>query len=83
MKNKFTKFTVPMIDGLDWGHAVPLCTDNGHYRVTIEWSLDRYTVRVYRRVQEPEWFCEVHEAFYLRTAVTTANRMLRLYRERG
>jgi hypothetical protein len=76
-------FSHEMIDGINWGHVVPLNTSNGRYRVEVEWSLDRYTIRVWRRVQEPEAFVRVHHAFYLRTAVKTANRMLRKYQERA
>jgi hypothetical protein len=78
-----TKFITSMIDGLDWGKQVSVRTDNGHYRVAVEWSLDRYSVRVYRRVQEPELYVLRHDAFYQRTAVTTANRLLRAYAGRA
>jgi hypothetical protein len=72
-------FTEAMITNLEWQQIVPMNTASGHYRVEITWSLDRYSIRVWRRIQEPEKFIRMHHAFYMRTAVKTANRMLRHY----
>ena len=77
------KFETYMLDGLEWQQTAAIKTSNGKYRVEITWALDRYRVRVYRRVQEPEKLVEVRQPLYARTAVATANRMLRNYERNG
>jgi hypothetical protein len=72
-------FNESMISVLDWQQVVPLQTANRHYRIEITWALDCYQIRVWRRIQEPEKLIRVHRAFYIHTAVKTANRMLRKY----
>ena len=76
-------FQTYMLDGLEWQQVVAHNTGNGCYRVEIRWSLDHYSVRVYRRVQEPELFVRSHKAYWRHTAVATANRMMRKYQERA
>ena len=76
-------FQTYMLDGLEWQQTVAHNTASGHHRIEIRWSLDHYSVRVYRRVQEPEWFRESHKAYWRHTAVATANRMMRKYQERA
>ena len=68
-----------MVYTLSWQDVARIHCASGHYRVEITWALDRYRISVYRRVQEPEKLVRVHIAWYARTAVSTANRMLRLY----
>ncbi len=75
-------FTPSMITELEWQQIVPMQTPKGHYRVEITWALDRYRVSVWRRVQEPEKFTEFHHPKFARTAIETANRMLRKYARR-
>ena len=77
MKDK--QFTADMVYTLSWRDVKSVQSASGHYRVEITWALDRYRVSVYRRVQEPEKLVRVHHAWHARTAVSTANRMLRLY----
>jgi hypothetical protein len=76
------KFDTWMLDGIEWQQVVALRTDSGKYRVEITWALDRYRVSVWRRVQEPERLTEVRHPLYARTAVETANRLLRKYNRR-
>ena len=76
------KFDTWMLDGIEWQQVVALRTDSGKYRVEITWALDRYRVSVWRRVQEPEHLTEVRHPMYARTAVETANRLLRKYNRR-
>ena len=71
-----------MLQGLEWQQIAALTTPSGKYRVEVTWALDRYRVSVWRRVQEPEKFVEVHHPIFGRTAVETANKMLRKYRSR-
>jgi hypothetical protein len=71
-----------MLIGLEWQQRVPIQTSNGHYRVEITWALDRYRVTVWRRVQEPEKLIEVRHPLYARTALITANSLLRRYAEK-
>jgi hypothetical protein len=47
---KFLESTIK--DLYRWQQIVSLQTLNGHYRVEITWSLDRWQIRVWRRVQE-------------------------------
>jgi hypothetical protein len=72
-------FTESQIAGMEWQQQVSENTPRGEYRVSIEWVLDRFRIRVHRRVQEPEKLRAVRHAFYTRTAVKTANRLLRQY----
>ena len=73
------KFTADMVYTLSWQDVARIHCASGHYRVEITWALDRYRVSVYRRIQEPEKLVRVHYAWHARTAVSTANRMLREY----
>lgn len=73
------KFTADMVYTLSWQDVARIHCASGHYRVEITWALDRYRVSVYRRIQEPEKLVRRHDAWYARTAVSTANRMLREY----
>ena len=73
------RFDVDMVYTLSWQDVARIHCASGHYRVEITWALDRYRISVYRRVQEPEKLVRVHHAWHARTAVSTANRMLRLY----
>jgi len=75
-------FTESMVYTLSWQEVKQVTTESGQYRVEITWSLDRYRISVWRRVQEPERLIEVRHAWYARTAVKTANRLLRKYTER-
>jgi len=75
-------FQAYMLDGLEWQQIVAHNTASGHHRIEIRWSLDHYSVRVYRRV-EPESLVEHHKAYWRHTAVGTANRMMRKYQERA
>jgi hypothetical protein len=77
------KFETFMLDGLEWQQRVGIRTASGWYRVEITWALDRYRVSVYRRVQEPEKLVRVHHPLYARTAVATANKLLRHYERFG
>ena len=79
MKNIFTK---EMLSGLEWMQVVSRNTAGGIYRVDVRWVLDRYRIQVWRRVQEPEKFVDQHDAYYLRTAVKTANALLRAFEKR-
>jgi hypothetical protein len=72
-------FTIGDVLTLSWQDVSAVKTDNGKYRVEITWALDRYRISVWRRVQEPEKLVRVHYAWYTRTAVRTANRLLRKY----
>ncbi len=72
-------FTFAMLVGMEWQQVASQKTANGEYRVDVRWALDRYRIQVWRRVQEPEMFVDQHDAYYLRTAVKTANKMLRKY----
>lgn len=78
-----TRFEAFMLDGLEWQQTVGIRTDSGKYRVEITWALDRYRVSVYRRVQEPEKLVEVRHPLYARTAIETANKLVREYNRRG
>jgi hypothetical protein len=75
-------FEVYELDGLEWQQKVSQRTGSGKYRVEITWALDRYRVSVWRRVQEPEKLFEVRHPLYARTAVSTANALLRKYNRR-
>jgi hypothetical protein len=75
------KFTLDQVLTLSWRDVQSVHNANGTHRVEVIWSLDHYRIRVYRRVQEPELFIRQHSAKYARTAVSTANRMLRRYRD--
>ena len=79
------QFTAEMLPALEWEwqHKVSLRTTSGKYRVEITWSLDKYSVYVWRRVQEPEKVVRYHYAFTMRNAVKTANKMLRWYERNG
>ena len=79
----YTRFEEFMLNGLEWQQKVAIITATGKYRVEITWALDRYRVSVYRRVQEPEKLVEVRHPLYARTALVTANRMLRYYEKNG
>ena len=76
-------FTEPMVYTLSWQGVRQVTTESGQYRVEITWSCatKRYQIRVWRRVQEPERLIEVRYAWHARTAVKTANRLLRKYSE--
>ena len=76
-------FTADMLDGLEWQEKRSLRTARGKYRVEITWALDRYCVSVYRRVQEPEKLVRVHHPLFARTAVKTANSLLKYYEQNG
>lgn len=76
-------FTVEILDGMEWQEKRSLRTACGKYRVEITWALDRYKVSVYRRVQEPEKLMRVHRPLYARTAVKTANELLRYFERNG
>ena len=73
------RFEVWMLSGIEWQQRIPIQTDNGKYRVEITWALDRYRVSVWRRAQEPEKLIEVRHPLFARTAVETANMLLRKY----
>jgi hypothetical protein len=75
------RFELFELNGLEWQQVVAEITDSGRYRVEITWALDRYRVSVYRRVQEPEKLMEVRQPLYARTAISTANKLLRQYNE--
>jgi len=77
------KFETWMLDGVEWQQKVPIQTASGKYRVEITWALDRYRVSVYRRVQEPERLVRVHHPLFARTAVSTANQLLKYYEQNG
>jgi hypothetical protein len=77
------QFETYMLDGLEWQQVVAVQTATGKYRIEITWALDRYRVSVYRRVQEPEKLVRVHHPLYARTAVATANSLLRYYEQNG
>ena len=79
----YTRFEEFMLNGLEWQQKAAIITATGKYRVEITWALDRYRVSVYRRVQEPEKLVEVRHPLYARTALATANRMLRYYEKNG
>ena len=72
-------FTIGQVLTLSWQDITAVNSTAGHYRVEVTWALDHYRVRVWRRIQEPEKLVRVHSAFFARTAVKTANRMLRHY----
>lgn len=72
-------FTEAELSGMEWQQTISHNTSKGEYRVEVSWALDRYRVKVFRRVQEPEKLRAVRVAFYLRTATKTANRLLRAY----
>ena len=76
------RFELYLLDGLEWQQTVAVRTDSGKYRVEITWALDRYRVSVYRRVQEPEKLVEVRHPLYARTAIETANKLVREYNRR-
>jgi hypothetical protein len=73
------RFETFMLQGIEWQQKVAIKTESGKYRVEITWALDRYRVSVWRRVQEPEKLVEVRHPLFARTAVETANRLLRRY----
>jgi hypothetical protein len=75
----FGQFNPQMITDLEWQKKVSVNTASGKYRVEIRWALDCYDIYVWRRVQEPERVVAYHYANYSRTAVKTANRLLRHY----
>ena len=77
------RFETFMLDGLEWQQKAAIKTANGKYRVEITWALDRYRVSVVRRVQEPEKLVRVHHPLYARTAVATANKLLKYYEQNG
>jgi hypothetical protein len=79
MKNIFTE---EMLSGLEWTQVVSQNTADGIYRVDVRWQLDRYRIQVWRRVQEPEKFTYSIDAYYLRTAVKTANALLLAFERR-
>jgi hypothetical protein len=72
-------FTQEMIAGIEWQQVVSQTTNDGHFRVEITWALDHYRVSVWRRVQEPEKFVTVRHPQFARTAVETANKLIRHY----
>ena|ERR1017187_8358642 len=76
-------FTRDMLNGMEWQQKVSINTATGKYRVEITWALDCYRVSVYRRVQEPEKLFTVRHPWYARTAVKTANALLRYYDQNG
>ena len=76
------KFDANMLEGLEWQQTVAIITASGKYRVEITWALDRYRVSAFFRPElpsEPEKLVENRFPLYARTAVATANRMLRNY----
>jgi hypothetical protein len=79
----FVRFEQHMLNGLEWQQVAAIKTPSGKYRVEITWALDRYRVSVIRRVQEPEKLVRVHHPLYARTAVETANKLLRYYEQNG
>ena len=72
-------FTEQQIAGMEWQQTVSENTNRGEYRIEITWALDRFRIKVFRRVQEPEKLRAVRHAFYTRTAVKTANKLVRHY----
>lgn len=68
-------FTAEMLSGIEWQQIVPMQTPQRCYRVTAEWALDRYRVRVFDLASNHQ--VRVNSAYYLRTAVALANRRLR------
>jgi hypothetical protein len=76
-------FTEDMLDGMHWQQQVSINTATGKYRVEITWALDCYRVSVIRRVQEPEKLREVRHPHFARTAVKTANALLKHYEQNG
>ena len=76
------QFEAYMLNGLEWQQKVSINTASGKYRVEITWALDRYRVNVWRRVQERPKLIEVRHPLYARTALTTANSLLRRYAEK-
>jgi len=72
-------FVEYMLASLEWQQIVPMQTASGKYRIEITWALDRYRVSVWRRIQEPEKLIEVRHPLYARTAVKTANQLIRRY----
>ena len=82
------QFEAYMLDGLEWQQKVSINTASGKYRVEITWALDRYRVNVWRRGSFCVYACrytkliEVRHPLYARTALTTANSLLRRYAEK-
>jgi hypothetical protein len=70
-------FTTDNIAGLEWQQEVPRQTPQRLYRVSITWELDRYRITVLD-IASGHLLRRVH-AWYPRTAVATANRLLRKY----
>jgi hypothetical protein len=72
------KFKPADIEGLEWGTIVDRSTPALMYRVEITWALDRYRIEVYRldcRMQSTT-------AWYIRTAIKSANKFLNQYTRR-
>lgn len=74
-----TRFKTWMLDGIEWQQKVAINTATGRFRVEITWALDRYRVTLWRRTIEPEKIAEVRHPLFARTAVATANKMLKYY----
>jgi hypothetical protein len=79
------QFETHMLSGLEWQQVAAVQTATGKYRVEITWALDRYRVSVYRRasLNEPERLAARRHPLYARTAVATANKLLRHYERNG
>ena len=74
-------FTPFALEGIEWQQLVVITTGStsqpGRYRVEISWQLDKYRIDVIH-VLSGHTIHRVH-AFWIRTAVETANRNLRRY----
>jgi hypothetical protein len=72
-----TTFRPEHLDGIEWQQIVSATTPRGVYRVEVTWALDHYRVTVIR-VESLSHLLS-HKAWYIRTAVDRANRLLRHY----
>ena len=68
-------FKPEMLDGMEWQQVVSQSTPAGTYRVEVTWALDHYRITVIR----DERVIKRVKAWYIRTAVSKANRLLKQY----
>ena len=68
-------FTPEQLDGIKWQQIVAHMTPRKQYTVEVTWALDHYRVTLKSNLVNRD--IKRYKARFLRTAVSTANRLLR------
>ena len=69
-------FTSEQLTGLSWQQIVKHTTPRKQTNVEVTWALDHFRITVTSNVTK---FRKSYKAHFVRTAVATANRLLRSY----